>query len=346
MASFLGSRFHLIFDRQHWQRMTLIHLIPFLLYFFGIAFNLSAAVTVAGMGLQQASIPACKGAMYVCLVFYCATKICVQLFLLERTHAVKKGIKKRINDPFWITFMGVVIVGFGTIAILAFLAPIGMVDEGDGQCRIGLPRKAVMILMTYDILINIILTGAFLCQLHPLFRMRADQPVLRTQTSLIPLRTMLTRPDFATTKFEPAGHAAGSDDSSSSANEQQQFRLDRVIDPNIDHLKALVKKSLFGAIVMMTATIINLALLYKYHGQEHGWICFMCCLIDVTWTVATIHLLTEGRKENRPSLVRHHSAPQQLRRDTWTQLAMERKAYSDGAHWQSVSDGSGSSLGR
>lgn len=66
----------------------------------------------------------------------------------------------------------------------------------------------------------------------------------------------------------------------------------------------------------------------------------------MTWTVATIHLLTEGRKENRPSLVRHHSAPQQLRRDTWTQLAMERKAYSDGAHWQSVSDGSGSSLGR
>lgn len=66
----------------------------------------------------------------------------------------------------------------------------------------------------------------------------------------------------------------------------------------------------------------------------------------MTWTVATIHLLTEGRKENRPSLVRHYSAPQQQRRDTWTQLAMELKAYSDGTCWQIDGDGSGSGLGR
>ena len=43
-----------------------------------------------------------------------------------------------------------------------------------------------------------------------------------------------------------------------------------IIDPNIDQLKTLVGKSTSGAIVMLAATIVNLALLYRYHGEEHG----------------------------------------------------------------------------
>ena len=149
--------------------MTSIRLLPYLLYFFGIAFDISAAITVAGMVLHQETISACKGAMYVCLVFYCGTKICAQLFFIERAHAVKKGLKTRLKDPFWLFFVLVVIIGFGTIVILVFLAPVGIVDGGDGQCRIGLPRKAVMTLMAYDILINLALTGVFLMLLRPLF---------------------------------------------------------------------------------------------------------------------------------------------------------------------------------
>lgn len=274
-----------------------------MLYFFGIAFDLSAAVTVAGMGLRQETMKGCKGAMYVCLVFYCATKITVQLFLIERAHAVKKQMDQRIKDTFYTTFAGVIIVGFGTIAILAFIAPVGIVDEGDGQCRIGLPRKAVMVLMVYDILINLILTGAFLIKLHPLFRLRSRtvEPIFGSKTSIIPLRSILKKPDFATTRFFPSRAGAPFEDSSSSSSSlrdpfqaEQPRCMAQVIDPNVDHLKRLVKKTICGTIIMLTATIINLSLLIKYNGQEHGWICFMCCLIDSEFCFYTKTQKDEG----------------------------------------------------
>lgn len=126
--------------------MTFIRLLPFLLYFFGIGFDIAAAITVAGMGLQQESIVACKGAMYVCLAFYCGTKVCVQLFLIERAHIVRRVTgRKRLDDALWLLFMLIVIVGFGTIVILAFMAPVGMVDKGDGQVCIHRSRRAPML---------------------------------------------------------------------------------------------------------------------------------------------------------------------------------------------------------
>ena len=49
---------------------------------------------------------------------------------------------------------------------------------------------------------------------------------------------------------------------------------------NTDHLKSLIWKSLFGTAIMTTATIVNVSLLYSFNGYEHGWLCFMCCLLD------------------------------------------------------------------
>ncbi|KAK6392037.1 hypothetical protein LTR65_004162 [Meristemomyces frigidus] len=266
--------------------MTFIHLIPFLLYFFGIGFDIAAAITVAGMGLQQETILACKGAMYVCLVFYCGTKVCVQLFLIERAHVVRKVTgKKRLDDALWLLFMLIVVVGFGTIAILAFMAPVGMVDEGDGQCRIGLPRKATMVLMTYDIMINFALTGIFLMQLRPLFQLRAaplrSTPGLAASVSRWSLRPLLWRAEHSTSTGSGSSVQAPIEMANLITPPQPGTNTPpRVVDPNTDHLKNLIGKSLCGAIVMLVATIINLALLYKFNGEEHGWICFLCCLID------------------------------------------------------------------
>ncbi|KAK5130750.1 hypothetical protein LTR08_001695 [Meristemomyces frigidus] len=267
--------------------MSFIRLLPYLLYFFGIGFDISASVSVAGMGLHQESIAACRGAMYVCLVFYCAVKVCVQLFLIERAYAIRKSSgKKRLDDPLWLLFMLVVILGFGTIVILAFMAPVGIVDEGDGQCRIGLPQTSVLVLLTYDILINLALTGVFVMLLRPLFRRRSIMPEpgigLSAAVSRYSLRSM-----FSTNSIRklssPASSIGRPVSPSSPANMKSPINPvspNWPVDSHRDRLKTLLVKSLFGALVMLTATIINLSLLYRYDGQEHGWICYLCCLID------------------------------------------------------------------
>lgn len=274
-----GSRIHPMFVRKYWASLTIIRLLPYLLCFIGIGFDIAGSVTVALLGLHHATATSCKGAMYVCLVFYCSTKICVELFLIERAHAVRHKLKRRIHDPVWLVFMFILICGFGTIAVLAFIAPVGVVNSDDGQCRIGLPRKAVMVLMTYDILMNIALTGVFVLLLRPLLRIRSTNSAarnpLRRTASIFVLRSK--------TITEDQGDAVGSingNASKSSNTSSQPFVEPLILDRDTHQLKELVFKSVFGTVIMLTATILNLVFLFWYDGQEHGWICFMCCLLD------------------------------------------------------------------
>ncbi|KXL46185.1 MAG: hypothetical protein FE78DRAFT_146676, partial [Acidomyces sp. 'richmondensis'] len=278
-----------IFDRKYWTSLTFIRLLPYVLCFIGIAFDIAGSITVALLGLHHATAASCKEAMYICLAFYCSTKVCVELFLIERAHAVRHKLKRRLHDPVWLAFMFILICGFGAIAILAFIAPVGVVNRGDGQCRIGLPRKAVMLLMTYDILMNIALTGVFIVLLWPLLRFQRARSA--AQNSL-----------------KRTGDAVGSmsgNPSKSSDTSSEPVVEPLIFDRDTQQLKELVFKSVFGTIIMMTATIFNLVFLFRYDGQEHGWICFMCCLLDVTWTVSVIHFITETKREDiGPALAR------------------------------------------
>ncbi|KAF2773523.1 hypothetical protein EJ03DRAFT_370948 [Teratosphaeria nubilosa] len=300
MAALSGNRFQTLFDRRYWASMTAIRVLPFLLYFFGIGFDLASGVTVANLGLHQTNDRGCKSAMYVCLVFYCGAKIVVQAFLIERAHAVRHKLKKRLNDWIWISFMVVTVLGFGTIVILALRSPDGSVDSNDHQCRIGLPRVAVMVLMTWDILINISLTCTFIILLLPLLcrprATRSAQPFERTE-SQTPLRPVLRKHNSSSKLTSLVAVRTREGDAVLNVTGSPLSTLPSIVDRSTDHLKSLVYKTIFGTVVMMAATIVNLAVLYRYHGFEHGWMCFTCCLVDITWTVGIIHLLTETKKE-------------------------------------------------
>lgn len=142
-----------------------------------------------------------------------------------------------------------------------------------------------MVLMTYDILINLALTGVFLSLLRPLFQMRTSRVIptngLASSVSRWSLRPLLGNyrgEDTPSTASGVSGKA--SFEMASMVSAFQPVSPASVVDANTDHLRSLVGKSTFGAIVVLTATIINLVLLYKFHGEEHGWVCFLCCLVD------------------------------------------------------------------
>ncbi|KAH9828298.1 hypothetical protein Tdes44962_MAKER02463 [Teratosphaeria destructans] len=344
MAALLGNRIQSRYDRRYWASMTAVRVLPYLLYFFGIGFDLASGVTVANLGLHQTNDQGCKSAMYVCLVFYCGAKIVVQAFLIERAHAVRHKLKKRLNDWIWITFMVVTVLGFATIVTLALRSPNGSVDPNDHQCRIGLPRVAVMVLMTWDILINISLTCTFLILLLPLLlRPKATRsahplkqidpqtplrPILRKHdsssklTGLVAVRTregdaVLDMTASQSSTLPPTVDRSTEGDTVLDTTASQLSILPPTVDRSTDHLKGLVYKTIGGTMVMMAATIINLVVLYKYHGFEHGWMCFTCCLVDITWTVGIIHLLTETKKEaSGPLLARQAYSDERLQAAT------------------------------
>ncbi|KAK0328755.1 hypothetical protein LTR54_000193 [Friedmanniomyces endolithicus] len=279
-----GSRLQSVFNRRYWGSLPFIRMLPYFLYMFGILFNIAAALSISGT-FNLTREKDCRGAMYVCLVFYVATKTCVQLFLIERAHAARARSLKRLQDWIWLLFMFVLIVGFGTIAILAFMAPVGILDPIDKQCRIGLPRTPVMVLMTYDILINIALTAVFIALLLPLLRSTPDSArarLLQSPTHSQNLKMHAPRHQKSVESTLSGTSSSGSNDTAPSISHYTPIvTMDTTArDAQANRLRMLIGKSIFGAVVMLTATILNWAFLYKYRGAEHGWICFACCLID------------------------------------------------------------------
>ncbi|TKA61372.1 hypothetical protein B0A55_12014 [Friedmanniomyces simplex] len=317
MAALFGSRFHSMFNRGYWRSLPFIRMLPYFLYAFGILFNIAAALSISGT-FKLTRDKDCRGAMYVCLVFYVATKTCVQLFLIERAHAARARSLKRLQDWVWLVFMFILIVGFGTIAILAFMAPVGVVDPHDKQCRIGLPRTSVLVLMTYDILINIALTVVFIVLLLPLLHMHPEgshaKKLLRSPTHSENLRLPVLRLQKSKDS-RLSGTSTETDDTvPSTSHSTVSAPLDTTAsDAHANRLRMLIGKSTFGAVIMLTATMLNLAFLYKY---------------SVTWAVTVVHLLTEGGQEDdRPSLISQlHSS--EARGARYQRLAARRSTYS------------------
>lgn len=252
--------------------MSFIRILVFLLYAFAIAFVATAAILQSGMDLS--TIASCRAAVYICLVFYVGTKVLVQLFLVERAHAVRYRLKRRRQDWLWLISVAIIVLGFGSIAGVAFAYPITEIAE-DRKCRIGVPTKVTIPLIVYDILINAALTGVFVVLLRPLLRFQEqqkspeiyladdhDKPQIKTQGPQLHTHLPSTESEIELTAS--TSHSTPRTDSQ----------------PSVNHLKVLVYKSLTGAVAITIPTVVNLGLLFRWKGQEQGWLCFTLCTLD------------------------------------------------------------------
>ena len=174
--------------------------------------------------------------------------------------------------------MVVIVVGFGTIAVIAFIYPFAELAGKDGECKIGLPFRVTIPLLTYDVLINVALTGVFIGLLRPLLS-------FRNPTQANPAASSTSHRNYR----HLDGNARGLQESHTNASrielaQQPVLHTPNPVaaDPNVKALKNLVRRSLIGAGLVLIPTIINMALLYKWRGKEQGWLCFMICTVDGT----------------------------------------------------------------
>ncbi|KAF2811487.1 uncharacterized protein BDZ99DRAFT_384865 [Mytilinidion resinicola] len=255
LAALLGARGKQL--RIHnLKTMNLIRFIVLLLNFLAIAFVISVAVLEIGLGLSTA--PVCRSAVITCLSFYVANKVIMYVLLVERAHAMRSVYVSRRKDWIWLSGMLIVGIGFGTIAIVAFIWPISDMSEIDGKCRIGLPLKATVPLLSYDAALNFGLTFLFIYLLKPLL-------------------------SFGGLMAFPA---------SPSDRIKRQDYLHPMNTNFLKSIKMLLWKSVIGSILVSLPTITNVSLLFSMKGRELGWLCFVCCTLDVTWAVCVLHWLT------------------------------------------------------
>ncbi|KAF2457261.1 hypothetical protein BDY21DRAFT_392487 [Lineolata rhizophorae] len=272
LAWLLGSRAKYL-RLRHIFRMNPTRLIVVIQHALAVAFVFCAAVVESGLGLSTDS--SCFSAIIVCLVFYVLSKIVMYVFLVERAHALRDPFLSRAHDAVWVSFMLVVLTGFGSIATVAFVYPLHDISALDGKCRIGIPLKVSVPLLAYDIAINIGLTAVFIALLGR--ALRFDPFAHHAAAAPPPL------PAPATGGPPPAADAPRP----SLLSARLKASLGR----------RLAWKSFAGAGLVLIPTVANLGVLYYLNGREQGWLCFTVCTLDVTWAVIIIHCLTTDEVE-------------------------------------------------
>ena len=137
-----------------------------------------------------------------------------------------------------------VLVGFGILAVFAFLHPVTSLSKIDGKCRIGLPLVITIPLLSYDVTINIALTLIFIVRGMRLVKIRGFNHAMHCIALALPFR-----------------------------------KVHGLRDP-IVACEFFMGRSGLGASAIILPTIANLVILFVLDGHENGWLCYTVCTID------------------------------------------------------------------
>ncbi|KAF7315921.1 hypothetical protein MIND_00108800 [Mycena indigotica] len=165
-----------IFVRPTWPRLcVLLVLLDSWLFLF------SSGLLIFGVGLQM-NRTACAAGIYLCVVFYCTSKVLIYLFLTEKVYIVWNTGTRRLRSPIFLICIGSVTF-YAAILLIMFFGRIHQFREGDSACVLGLKPTASIPLLSYDLYINLLLTVLFV---YPLLRSKHSTAQMRR----VALRTL------------------------------------------------------------------------------------------------------------------------------------------------------------
>jgi hypothetical protein len=167
--------------------------------------------------------------------------------------------------------MGMIVIGFGIIAILAFVYMVSEVSPIDDQCRIGVQLGILITLGVYDMCINMWLSGLFIKLAAKYMDNFFPECVSRWRKVL--------------------GQCLHPQTISLPSNASDDNPPVLAIDASSD-LAKLARKTLAGSAIVMSSTIVNLVVLLRFHGAEAGWVCLLICTIDSKATLQSASEIT------------------------------------------------------
>ncbi|THX76888.1 hypothetical protein D6D04_06600 [Aureobasidium pullulans] len=148
---------------KNWKGISMTNGLIIAIHIDSFLFIFCTAVLSKAYSLNQ-SRGICDGAIVLCLLCYMTTKIMIYYFLVEKVYIIRTSNTPRMKSKLWLfNFFGV-ICPYVVLVILNFVFRIAYINE-KGVCVIGMKRKALVPLITFDVLLNVYLTSLFL---HPL----------------------------------------------------------------------------------------------------------------------------------------------------------------------------------
>jgi len=125
-------------------------------------FIFTSGVLILGFGLERSDV-SCSMGILLCILFYGSSKLFIYAFLSERVHVVWRPTShsRRLQCKAYIGCI-VVLSGYSGVVGTLFYGRISFIDGDRGVCFIGLKPAASVVLLTYDLFVNVFLTGLFL----------------------------------------------------------------------------------------------------------------------------------------------------------------------------------------
>nr|GAT44290.1 predicted protein [Mycena chlorophos] len=145
-------------------------------------FLFSTGIIVFGIGLQLNEL-ACGAGIYLCIIFYCTSKILIYLFLTEKVYIVWGNGARRLRSPVYLICVGSV-TAYVAVVLIMFIGRVEQFRPGDGACVLGLRPSSSIPLLSYDLYINLLLTALFI---FPILRSTHITPQMRG----VALRTLM-----------------------------------------------------------------------------------------------------------------------------------------------------------
>jgi hypothetical protein len=163
----------------------------------------------------------------------------------------------RIRDWLWVSSNLFILVGFGTIAVVGFSRSSAYISSIDHRCRIGLPRYVTLPLLSFDALVNVLLTTIFVHLLGPLI---SSNKAGKFSASRI--ATCFTGCCGKSNKLKVNLHTG---------NQRAGKKIER-----------LLWRTFIGSTLVVIPTVGNMIQMSIFEKREFGWLCLTVCTFDGT----------------------------------------------------------------
>jgi len=221
------------------------------------------AMMYSGVGLTTTAA-ACRSSVVICFVWYALNRGSLVFFFIERAHNVRSSEIERSRDWIWIIGLFYTCVLTLSVFIAAMVFSSASIKTFDA-CEIGIPRQWLIGLIACSTVSTVLVLGLYLWLLKPAIRHRI---VIQNQPDPSSV-------DSVARQF--VGVKSGVDIDAESSPLPTMITADK---PAILRLETLIKKSIYGLLMIMPTEIFNFAYFITMGSMETGWVCFLICTLD------------------------------------------------------------------
>jgi TRAP-type C4-dicarboxylate transport system permease small subunit len=224
------------------------------------------ALMYNGIGLST-TYTTCRSSIIICFVWYGLNRAGWIFFFIERAHNVRSSEVERRKDFIWIIgilYTCVLCLVLFILAMVYSFATFTNASNGD-TCQLGIPRQWLIALMAIGTINLAWILVLYLWLLKPAIRHR-----------------VIVQEDHENVSVESSQRQFVGIKSGTNLD-SEEFALPTMIThekPAILRLENLIKKSIYGLLMMMPVEIFNFAYFLAMDGMEMGWVCFLICTLD------------------------------------------------------------------